>query len=477
MKATQEIAPKPSQFTLRAMDGTLVEATSTGLTVALGITVYDMMFDPMAYARSKVLVHFQRLFLVAAEPAHEQTASRHQFGEVPYVIGDPCRHRRGHAQRPVNAAKVVVRHEQPDHRAKVRQLLREAVREPSKAAHLHSERQVVPLDAGRADAVPSRASLNALLVHADDGWWTVATTPGVLFGIDLCDLRVVNLAAVVLVNGIAVGGEGVGTELDAAGNALTQLADEFVRRAQVTLADTDYRHQIGCRVDGDEGVSVSDLAYRAFLGRHSTLLLLHEAPYFVGFDLRASEIAHALVHHAGAPLTGALDQPQDGGFVDPRDARNGPNRGTFDQHRQNQQLPLVLQDVHSGLLFHDTGPARARYTTTGLPASIPICSSGCVGVVGCAVLKHRAPSLKVVPPAGLEPATLRLAGGRSFLSELRGLGAVARSHGPRFPKTSELLFVILVGRVNRHFHHRLGLRRRLHCLQNLLVIFHAVAHA
>src|SRR5438552_12035615 len=322
-----------------------------------------------------------------------------QFRKVPHMISDACRHRRRHADRPVNPAEIVVGDPQPNHRPEVRQLLRETIRQPGESPHLHPERQVIPLDVRRADTLRTWTPLKHGCLDCDDFWGTVSPTASVLLGVLLHDLGVVHFGTKRALNRIGVGSEGVGAQLDSPGHTGAKLADESPRRAPISLANQDDRHQLADRIERDERVGVAQLAAAFFFGRQALLLLPHVAPNLISLDFRAPEIAHSLAHDLRAPFARVGDQAEDGGLVDARHAGDGTDGVTFDQRGQDCQLLLVFQNVHGRLRFSPTESARARYTTTGLTASSRSALAGSSGW-GYAVLAHCVPQLKIGAPEG-----------------------------------------------------------------------------
>ena len=61
------------------------------------------------------------------------------------MIGDSSFHRRGDAERLMDAAEIVIRKVQGDSRSQVLPLFRERIGKPRQSANLHSHREVLAL--------------------------------------------------------------------------------------------------------------------------------------------------------------------------------------------------------------------------------------------------------------------------------------------------------------------------------------------
>ena len=71
--------------------------------------------------------------------------------QAPFACRQPSRNGRRRVERHVNAAEIVPRHEQRKHQLVILPFLAEGVRQPREAAILHPNRQVRPLNVGRAN--------------------------------------------------------------------------------------------------------------------------------------------------------------------------------------------------------------------------------------------------------------------------------------------------------------------------------------
>ena len=92
---------------------------------------------------------------------------RHDIRNLPKPIRHASGHRRGYAQRLMDANEIVVGHEQRDRVRVVLDLFREAVRQPGEAAHVHPHRQVRALGVARADMTGVGVALDGHLASAD----------------------------------------------------------------------------------------------------------------------------------------------------------------------------------------------------------------------------------------------------------------------------------------------------------------------
>src|ERR1039458_3695023 len=93
------------------------------------VSFSDLAFIQIALASILPPVHYWRL--------------RQQFRQIPHVIRNARLHRRGNAQGLMDAAEIVVGEVQAVRRPQILPLLREGIRQPREAAHLHSDCEVL----------------------------------------------------------------------------------------------------------------------------------------------------------------------------------------------------------------------------------------------------------------------------------------------------------------------------------------------
>ena len=91
--------------------------------------------------------------------------------QLPNPLRHSRSHRRGHPQRRMHAAEIVMREVQSASGFQVRQLLRESIRQPSKPPHLHSHSQILPLDMRRANMLRVRVACPHFGYDLDDWAW------------------------------------------------------------------------------------------------------------------------------------------------------------------------------------------------------------------------------------------------------------------------------------------------------------------
>src|SRR5437667_5166956 len=138
-----------------------------------------------------------------------------QFGQTPNVIGNPCFHRRSHAQAAVNTAEIVMGKIQRHSGFQIFQFSGESNREPCKPAKLGSHSEVLPFHKASRDVTRVRVSASDLGYNLRDSWWGVpliaelAVVPK-QFG----ELREISIAAKRFFNSFPVEDVSIGSELN-----------------------------------------------------------------------------------------------------------------------------------------------------------------------------------------------------------------------------------------------------------------------
>jgi len=89
------------------------------------------------------------------------------------VIGQARFHRGGNAQTRIHTAEVVIRKMQGNGGFQIRQLLAERIGKPRQSSHLHSNRQVLPLDVASRNVPRIRIASPHLGYNRDDWAWGV----------------------------------------------------------------------------------------------------------------------------------------------------------------------------------------------------------------------------------------------------------------------------------------------------------------
>src|SRR5438876_10452836 len=96
---------------------------------------------------------------------------RKKFLNLPNVVSESGFHRRGHSQGAVYSAEIIPAEVQRQHSVEFLPFLRERIGQAGESPHLHSHREIRPLDMRRADVAHVR-------VAVDDGLLTASTFGG-----------------------------------------------------------------------------------------------------------------------------------------------------------------------------------------------------------------------------------------------------------------------------------------------------------
>src|SRR5437016_4668200 len=126
---------------------------------------------------------------------------------------DSCGHCRGHSQRTMRLAEVVIREVERDRSFKVLKLLAESVCQASKTAAVHPERVILLLDVAGCDSAHVWHSVDDCAFRFHD-FCRAIPTRGVFVEINhavgFYKLRVVNLGTKTALNGFWIGRKGIG---------------------------------------------------------------------------------------------------------------------------------------------------------------------------------------------------------------------------------------------------------------------------
>src|SRR5690348_8905190 len=98
---------------------------------------------------------------------------RQKFSNTPSMTCNSSFHRGRDTKGRMNTAEIVVSKMQSNSGFQVRQLFAERIRQSGETAHLHSHREVLPFDKGRADVLRVRIANSHLGYDLDDFWWGV----------------------------------------------------------------------------------------------------------------------------------------------------------------------------------------------------------------------------------------------------------------------------------------------------------------
>jgi hypothetical protein len=163
-------------------------------------------------------------------------------------------HRRGNAQRRMDATEIVVRKMQINSSPKIFQLSRKGVGQPSETAKLHSDGQVLPLHVAGGDVRRIGVPSSDLGYNLRDLSWGVAFISLLaVVSVELRKLREVGIAAERFLDSLPVEDVGIGGQLDTmVSNAAPNVSHEGLRIRAESLADQERRNQFSVSVQSDE---------------------------------------------------------------------------------------------------------------------------------------------------------------------------------------------------------------------------------
>ena len=170
------------------------------------------------------------------------------------------------------------------------------VGQASHATHSHPHREVVPLaNAGRNVHVSRLAdNLGLASAHANGG--RVAGLWRVVVGlaVNLHQLRVVDLTAESILNGLEIWAMAVRGHLDAIGEPSRQIMHEVVSGIGIPVAYIPARYKLGFGINCGPRPNVAPAMTLFFCG-NVRFLGSHERPNFVALDTLARKIAESFV--------------------------------------------------------------------------------------------------------------------------------------------------------------------------------------
>ena len=246
----------------------------------------------------------------------------------------------------MDAHEVVVHVEQGDRVSMVFNLLAERVGQARKAAHVHTHRQVLPFDVGRADVLRVRRPGDVLgnaakaLGRAVAGFSVRGRT------VNLIQHRVVDVAAERILDGSEIHPVAIRRQLDAVRQTIRHIAQKVSGATRIAQADEPRQDQLALRLDGHERPDVADLAVGGAFRGDLLLLAAHKRPDFINLDAAGTHVADRVVLIPCAGRTDIGQQPQDGALRHASQARRGAHRATLDQRRDDRHPLGHWQPVH-----------------------------------------------------------------------------------------------------------------------------------
>ena len=152
----------------------------------------------------------------------------------------------------MNPAKIVVLEVQRDRVGVVLNFLGEGIRQPSKAVHLHSHREVLLLNVRRDDVSGDSIVRNDFHFGSRDTSGAVATDRNAgISSIDFDELRVVYFADENCLNRFKLSPQPVGRELQAIDDSVGQIVDELRGVCDISMADLAREDQLRFNLDSN----------------------------------------------------------------------------------------------------------------------------------------------------------------------------------------------------------------------------------
>jgi hypothetical protein len=264
---------------------------------------------------------------------------RKQFPQAPDVVCDFRFHCRGHAQRLVYPAKIVVGEMQGTSGLEVVQFLAKGIRQPRESADRLAHGHILPLYVTGRDVPHVRASITYFYNRLDH-WGRGIATSGVVLtvvAVELYHLSEVRLSRKHILNAFLVKVEPVCADLKAVlfSDSIAKASEELIGCFASALADGIGGNQFSLGVNRDEHPSIADL-WR-ILGFYMTLFFRDVSPNFIALDVLTAKILHLTVHQGYAALTRENQETENRVAMQLSDAFGATNTRTFDQELNCQQ--------------------------------------------------------------------------------------------------------------------------------------------
>jgi len=260
------------------------------------------------------------------------------------VVGESCRHRRRHAQRLVNPRKVVVQEMNRQREPVILNRLAKSVCQPGKAAHLHSDREIVPLRVTGANRGFVRDSKNCLFLCSGESVGAVfALSAGV--PVDFDQHAVINRPCQECrLYGHKVGVVAIGAQLHAIDKPPFEVAHEFVCALGCAVANEPSRNQFRFPVNGNPGPGVAPSIPAPSVDVLG--LATDETPNFVALDMLTGQAGHYPVGKSLAAFPKFNEQARYGALANSGDSHRGPDAVAFDKAGQHAATVFVGESVH-----------------------------------------------------------------------------------------------------------------------------------
>jgi hypothetical protein len=215
----------------------------------------------------------------------------------------------------VNAAEIEKRHIQVNRSGQVFQRLAESQAKARKAAKVCSHAEIGPLDMGSADAFQLGVSADWDWDRRDNfGGVVPFRSFGVGFAVDFQQLSEVNVCAKIFFDCVPIDAESICGHLEAANDALTQVAHKFYAVGSITFSDMVGQNHFRFGVNRHPNVLVAPLF------RHVTVkvsfLGVNEGPQLIGLHESRTNISHASVEQIAGFVSDREKQRENRSLVD-----------------------------------------------------------------------------------------------------------------------------------------------------------------
>src|SRR2546428_6652205 len=219
---------------------------------------------------------------------------------VPKTIRNASRHRPSYFQTHMNLAEVVVHVVKGNRRRVVLQLLTERIRQPRESAHVHTHREILPLNEARGDVVAVGIAANDLRFNSDALWRAVARV-GVKrrFSINLDQHRVVHIGTESILNRNQISPVAVGRDLYAMAKPSSQVVNELNGAVRIALANQPRRDNLRIGVDGNPSPHIAPSLGFLF-GRRNLFFRTTKRPNFINLNSPTGQPAKHNVLHLAA---------------------------------------------------------------------------------------------------------------------------------------------------------------------------------
>ena len=279
------------------------------------------------------------------------------------MIGDAERHGRGHAQRLMHTAEIVVHDIERDGGAVIDEILAETVRQSREPALAHAKRQILPFDIAGAD-MRGRTDYSVLGYAY---YYARAVAPR-RFRCGRCRVPLFDDAKLALLakgigDGPRIGSEAVRADFRGADDALAQIIHKGASRLCGTLADAIGQDGLRGASKGNERVLIAN--HIGIVGGDAALLLADKSPDFVKLDAVHLQIAHKRAVQFGAAFADTDAKAHDGVAVNAGQALGRADADALSESGDDVSLLVAGKNVcHGANPYAAGGPGGSRKVQT-----------------------------------------------------------------------------------------------------------------